>query len=87
MLALALGASSPSATWRTVLVDDAFVVVDKGSGLLTVPGRGIEKADCLLSRMRAAGFDEIMHAPHRLDRDTSGVVPLSNPSPVSHPSS
>ena len=38
------------------------------AGLLTVPGIGPRKADCLLSRLRDAGYPEMLHAPHRLDR-------------------
>ena len=70
------GASSPSATWCAVHVDETLLVVDKGAGLLTVPGRDPSKADCLLSRMRAAGYPEVSHAAHRLDRDTSGLIVL-----------
>lgn len=40
-----------------------------------VPGIGAEKADCLLSRLQAAGH-AVSHAAHRLDRDTSGLVAL-----------
>ena len=74
MMALVAGASLPSSTWRPLLVDEHILVVDKGAGLLTVPGRGEGKADCLLSRVRAAGYEGISHAAHRLDRDTSGIV-------------
>ena len=70
------GASLPHATWREVFKDDAILVVNKGAGLLTAPGIGPEKADCLLSRVQASGFPEISHAPHRLDRDTSGLIVL-----------
>jgi tRNA pseudouridine32 synthase/23S rRNA pseudouridine746 synthase len=60
----------------TVLFSDAFLVVcDKGSGLLSVPGIGPEKADCLVSRLQAdyPGARIV----HRLDRDTSGVIALA----------
>ena len=30
-----------------------FVVVEKPSGMLSVPGRGPEKADCVTARVRA----------------------------------
>lgn len=56
-----------------VLHDDAqIVIVDKPSGLLSVPGRGEHLADCLLTRVQAA-FPEALLV-HRLDRDTSGVM-------------
>lgn len=56
-------------------VDDALIVVDKPAGLLTVPGRGPEKADCLLSRVRSA-YPEAMIV-HRLDMATSGLVVMA----------
>ncbi|MBO9450643.1 RluA family pseudouridine synthase [Tropicibacter sp. R16_0] len=56
-----------------VLHEDAqLIVVDKPSGLLSVPGRGEHLADCLLSRVQAA-FPQALLV-HRLDRDTSGVM-------------
>ena len=80
LAALVPGASLPSASWRTLLIDEDVLVVDKDAGLLTVPGRGAEKADCLLSRLQAAGHTEVLHAAHRLDRDTSGIVALGRSS-------
>ena len=60
----------------TVLFSDAFLVVcDKGSGLLSVPGIGPEKSDCLVSRLQS-GFPGA-RIVHRLDRDTSGVIVLA----------
>jgi len=70
------GASLPTSTWRVVHEDAALLVVDKGAGLLTAPGIGAAKADCLLSRVRAAGYAGAGHAAHRLDRDTSGLVAI-----------
>lgn len=56
-----------------VLHEDAeVVVVDKPSGLLSVPGKGAHLADCLLSRVQDAFPDALL--VHRLDRDTSGVM-------------
>jgi len=60
----------------SVLFFDPFLVVcDKGSGLLSVPGIGPEKADCLVARLQRdfAGARIV----HRLDRDTSGVIVLA----------
>ncbi len=53
-------------------VDDAFVIVDKPSGLLSVPGRGPDKADCLSARVQAALPDALV--VHRLDMETSGLM-------------
>jgi tRNA pseudouridine32 synthase/23S rRNA pseudouridine746 synthase len=52
--------------------DHELLVVDKPAGLLSVPGKGAELADCLLSRVHAA-FPQALLV-HRLDRDTSGVM-------------
>lgn len=57
----------------SVLHEDAHVLlVDKPAGLLSVPGKGPELADCLLSRVQVAFPDALL--VHRLDRDTSGVM-------------
>ena len=56
-----------------ILHEDAEVLlVDKPAGLLSVPGKGPELADCLLTRVQAAFPDALL--VHRLDRDTSGVM-------------
>ena len=56
-----------------VLHDDAeMLVVDKPTGLLSVPGKGEHLADCLLSRVQAVWPHALL--VHRLDRDTSGVM-------------
>jgi len=52
--------------------DEAVLFVDKPPGLLTVPGKGPDLADCLVSRLQGA-FPEALLV-HRLDRDTSGVI-------------
>ncbi len=56
-----------------ILHEDAhIVVVNKPSGLLSVPGRGEHLADCLISRVQAIFPGALL--VHRLDRDTSGVM-------------
>ncbi|WP_045388125.1 pseudouridine synthase [Falsirhodobacter sp. alg1] len=56
-----------------ILHEDArIIVVDKPSGLLSVPGRGEDKADCLIARL-AVMFPDVLLV-HRLDLDTSGVM-------------
>jgi tRNA pseudouridine32 synthase / 23S rRNA pseudouridine746 synthase len=52
--------------------DHELIVVNKPSGLLSVPGRGEHLADCMLSRLQAVFPDVLL--VHRLDRDTSGVM-------------
>lgn len=52
--------------------DHEILVVDKPAGLLSVPGRGGDRADCLIARLRGA-FPTVLLV-HRLDLDTSGVM-------------
>jgi tRNA pseudouridine32 synthase/23S rRNA pseudouridine746 synthase len=55
-----------------VHVDDGCVVALKPAGLLAVPGRGPERADCLWTRLRARWPDALV--VHRLDQATSGLM-------------
>ncbi len=52
--------------------DHEVVLVDKPSGLLSVPGKGEHLADCLIARVQAIYPQALL--VHRLDRDTSGVM-------------
>lgn len=52
--------------------DHEVLLVNKPSGLLSVPGKGEHLADCLISRIQKV-FPEALLV-HRLDRDTSGVM-------------
>lgn len=52
--------------------DEALLAVDKPTRLLTVPGRGVDKQDCLYHRIRERFPDALV--VHRLDMDTSGLV-------------
>ncbi len=52
--------------------DHEVLLVDKPSGLLSVPGKGEHLADCLITRVQAV-FPQALLV-HRLDRDTSGVM-------------
>lgn len=60
--------------------DGDFLVVEKPSGLLSVPGRSPLNRDCVISRLTPDFPDAA--AVHRLDFDTSGllVVPLNKAS-------
>lgn len=55
--------------------DQRILVIDKPTGLLSVPGIGPDKQDCLISR--AATQFPGARIVHRLDRDTSGVIILA----------
>lgn len=60
-----------------VLAEEAFVVVNKPGGMLAVPGRGVDKQDCVVSRVRRM-WPECIPQPavHRLDMATSGLMVL-----------
>jgi tRNA pseudouridine32 synthase/23S rRNA pseudouridine746 synthase len=53
-------------------VDDDCIVVDKPSGLLSVPGRGAHLQDCLATRVQAEFGNALV--VHRLDMATSGLM-------------
>ncbi len=64
----------PTEPWLTVVHEDRdMVVIDKPSGLLSVPGR--VHADSALSRV--AGDERRAYAVHRLDMDTSGLLVIA----------
>ena len=58
--------------------DSVIVVVNKPGGLLAVPGRGPDKQDCIVNRVRNL-FRDCIPQPsvHRLDMDTSGLMVLA----------
>ena len=55
-----------------VYQDEAILAVNKPTHLLSVPGRGPDKQDCLFHRVLAQFPDALM--VHRLDMDTSGLI-------------
>jgi len=55
--------------------DDSLLVLDKPSGLLSVPGRGPDKQDSLLTRARKRFVDA--ECVHRLDMETSGLMVMA----------
>lgn len=61
--------------------DQDIIVVDKPGGLLSVPGRGHGKQDCVVARVQQL-FPEVIKQPavHRLDMWTSGVMVLAKTS-------
>ena len=52
--------------------DDALLVLNKPAGLLSVPGRGADKQDCVSARVQAQFPDALV--VHRLDMATSGLM-------------
>ncbi|MCW8936170.1 MAG: pseudouridine synthase [Gammaproteobacteria bacterium] len=52
--------------------DNNLIALNKPAGLLSVPGRGEDKQDCMLSRLQIE-FPEAL-VIHRLDMPTSGII-------------
>jgi tRNA pseudouridine32 synthase/23S rRNA pseudouridine746 synthase len=57
---------------RVLHVDDDLIVVEKPAFLYTVPGRGPENNDSVLTRLLTRFDDPVI--VHRLDLDTSGLL-------------
>lgn len=62
----------PASELDILHIDDALLVLNKPTGLLSVPGRGADKHDSLSVRVQAIYPDALV--VHRLDMDTSGLV-------------
>jgi len=62
----------PYAPPRVLFEDEFLLAVEKPAGLLSVPGRGPDKADCLSARLQQI-FPEA-RIVHRLDMETSGLL-------------
>jgi tRNA pseudouridine32 synthase/23S rRNA pseudouridine746 synthase len=62
----------PGSGFEVVFADDAILVLEKPSGLLSVPGRGAKKQDSLATRVMAEFPDALV--VHRLDMSTSGLM-------------
>jgi tRNA pseudouridine32 synthase/23S rRNA pseudouridine746 synthase len=58
--------------FELIFEDSALLVFNKPSGLLSVPGKGPEKADCLRTRVQQV-YPEALTV-HRLDMSTSGIL-------------
>ena len=62
-------------SFNLVHVDQYWIIVNKPSGLLAVPGKGPDKQDCLSSRVQQLYPDALI--VHRLDMATSGLMVLA----------
>ena len=65
----------PDSEPATVFEDEWIVIVDKPSGMLSVPGRSAQLQDCVSSRLRVrypSSTGQLV--VHRLDLDTSGLL-------------
>ena len=61
---------------QIIHLDADLIVINKPPGLLSVPGRGPDKQDCVLHRLHAVGHPEALIV-HRLDMATSGLLLLA----------
>lgn len=68
----------PAAGLDILYRDSHLVVVNKPGGLLSVPGRGPDKQDCVVNRLKAL-IPSCLAQPavHRLDMATSGLMVLA----------
>lgn len=62
----------PTDGLEIIYADESILVVNKPAGLLSVPGRGENKQDCLSSRLQHDFPDSLI--VHRLDMATSGLM-------------
>ena len=72
---LAVPCCSASAGFELLHADAALLIANKPTRLLSVPGRGEEKQDCLIRRLQVVYADALI--VHRLDFDTSGLLVLA----------
>ena len=73
-------APPPADALITLYEDDAIIIADKPSGLLSVPGRGPEKAFCATSILTERHGE--VFTVHRLDMDTSGIMVFTRTKPA-----
>jgi tRNA pseudouridine32 synthase/23S rRNA pseudouridine746 synthase len=64
--------TDPDNGFETVYADAHLLVLNKTPGLLSVPGKGDDKQDCLSSRVQHRYPDALI--VHRLDMATSGLM-------------
>lgn len=67
--------ATPASGFTVLYADRSLLAVGKPSRLLSVPGRGEAKQDCLIRRVQAEFPDALI--VHRLDYDTSGILVLA----------
>lgn len=61
--------------FSVVYADDTLLVLDKPAGLLSVPGKGEDKQDCLSRRVQQHHAEA--RVVHRLDMATSGLLVMA----------
>ena len=75
MTSIAARGAETAGDVEILYLDDRCIVAEKPAGLLSVPGRGEDRGDCMASRVRARCGDALV--VHRLDMATSGLIVLA----------
>lgn len=65
----------PAARFELLFTNDELLLINKPSGLLSVPGRGADKQDCVIHRVQRLYPEALI--VHRLDMATSGLLVLA----------
>jgi tRNA pseudouridine32 synthase/23S rRNA pseudouridine746 synthase len=65
----------PHISLDLLFADIHFIILNKPSGLLSVPGKGEDKQDCLITRVQEKYSDALI--VHRLDMSTSGLMVIA----------
>ncbi|MEI7482521.1 MAG: RNA pseudouridine synthase [Elusimicrobiota bacterium] len=60
--------------FEVIFEDDDYIVVNKPSGLLTMPGRGPAAREKNLLALLTQALKRPMYVVHRLDKDASGLI-------------
>ncbi|MEM6838276.1 MAG: pseudouridine synthase [Cyanobacteria bacterium P01_C01_bin.120] len=67
--------AGPRSPVSVLYEDEALLVIDKPSGLLSVPGRTSNLQDSVVSRLRGQRpHEQYLAAVHRIDQGTSGIL-------------
>ncbi len=64
-----------TASFELLFANEELLLINKPSGLLSVPGRGADKQDCVIQRVQRAYPEALI--VHRLDMATSGLLLLA----------
>jgi tRNA pseudouridine32 synthase/23S rRNA pseudouridine746 synthase len=80
MPALPVPVADPLAAVEVLYADATLLIAVKPEGLLSVPGLGDDKQDCLIARLQADWPGA--RIVHRLDRDTSGLLVVARDADV-----
>ncbi|MBE0494024.1 MAG: RluA family pseudouridine synthase [Thiomicrospira sp.] len=66
---------TPTSTDWILYADEQLIVINKPSGLLSVPGKSEQNKECVLTHLHQTHPEALI--VHRLDMDTSGIMVLA----------